>query len=151
MDSDTNQDGREPVSKTTSSAILPTWTNLSSLIHNASIGSYRAEPKGTGSFTLFPKLPAEIRLKIWQHAISVPRIVEFEKMSSIDGRYARSNGTYFDGRWRYKNKAPPPLLSTNCESRREALKAYKNYEQFEYITTSIGGPEWTGTYCISRT
>ncbi|PMD42034.1 hypothetical protein L207DRAFT_510343 [Hyaloscypha variabilis F] len=142
MDSGRPQDVEDSINKSTFPTVLPEWTNLHSLVVNASIASYHAEPKATGSFELFPKLPPEIRLKIWQHAISVPRIVDFEKIPSIDGRYTKSNGAYYDGRWRYRNTLPPPLLSTNCESRREALKAYKNYENFDDITTSIGGPEW---------
>jgi hypothetical protein len=66
---------------------------------------------------LFPKLPTEIRIKIWRFVISVPRIVE----------------VIFNDYWQYKNTNPPPVISTCAESRYESLKAY-------YST--ITGPEW---------
>ena len=77
------------------------------LIKNTRITSYRAEQPGVGEFTLFPQLPPEIRIRIWQHAVSVPRIVEVK----------------FNKDWQYKSR-PPALLSSNRESRQECLKAY---------------------------
>jgi hypothetical protein len=107
------------------------------IIRNATIASYCGEPPATGSFTLFPRLPAEIRIRIWHHAISVPRIVEVEEMDDprrISGTVGLSNE-----RWKFKNTNPPPLLSTCKESRQEILKEYKNYTD---VTMSIAGPEW---------
>lgn len=46
------------------------------LVNNALLASYRSEQPNTYSFALFPKLPSEIRIKIWHFAISIPRIVE---------------------------------------------------------------------------
>jgi hypothetical protein len=86
------------------------------LVDNALIASYRGEQPDTCSFALFPKLPTEIRIKIWRFAISVPRIVE----------------VIFNDHWQCKNTNPPPLLSTCAESRHESLKAY----------STIAGPEW---------
>lgn len=79
------------------------------LINNTRIASYRGEQSGTGTFiTLFPRLPPEIRIRIWQHAISVPRIVEAK----------------FNKDWRYRSTELPALLFCNKESRQECLKAY---------------------------
>jgi hypothetical protein len=89
------------------------------LVDNAKIASYHGEPQDTRLFTLFPKLPPEIRFKIWQCAISVPRIIE----------------PAFDKHWHFKKTHPPPLLSSCAESRRECLKAYET-------TSSIAGPAW---------
>jgi hypothetical protein len=77
------------------------------LISNTRSASYRGEQPAAGKFTLFPQLPPEIRIRIWQHAISVPRIVEVK----------------FNKDWQYKSK-PPALLLCNKESRQECLKAY---------------------------
>jgi hypothetical protein len=48
------------------------------LVDNAQIASYHREQLDAPSFTLFPKLSSEICLKIWQCAISVPRIIKVE-------------------------------------------------------------------------
>jgi hypothetical protein len=77
------------------------------LMSNTRSASYHGEQPGAGKFTLFPQLPPEIRIRIWQHAISVPRIVEVK----------------FNKDWQYKSK-PPALLLCNKESRQECLKAY---------------------------
>ncbi|KAF4628144.1 hypothetical protein G7Y89_g10008 [Cudoniella acicularis] len=96
------------------------------LINNTRIASYRGERAIARSFTLFPQLPPEIRIRIWQHAISVPRIVEIE----------------FNTNWRYRSKTPPTLLSCNRESRKEFLKA---------ATVAQNGFDWIGIFCISNT
>jgi hypothetical protein len=112
------------------------------LLDNAGIASYRAEPKGTGSFTLFPDLPSELRIKIWHHALSIPRIVEMED-KSYHGRSLPDDGVAFlSAHWRFRNQNPPPLLSTCSEARSEALKAYNEERSFDDVPTSIGGAEW---------
>jgi len=90
-------------------------------IYNVSIATYHAEPPAIGEFTLFPNLPLELRIKIWHHAISVPRIVEMEKVVCS----GPSKHAYGD-RWHYRIKNPPPLLRACAESRREALGLYTN-------------------------
>jgi hypothetical protein len=79
------------------------------LIRNTRIASYRGEPQAAGTFTLFPLLPPEIRIRIWQHAISDPRIVEVK----------------FNKDWKYKSKELSALLLCNKESRKEFLTTYQ--------------------------
>jgi hypothetical protein len=78
------------------------------IVNNIQAASYRGERPDDSSFTLFPKLPPEIRLNIWRHALLVPRIVEID----------------FNENWFYRSRTLPPLLSCNHESRIECLKAY---------------------------
>ncbi|KAL5325638.1 hypothetical protein ACEPPN_006766 [Leptodophora sp. 'Broadleaf-Isolate-01'] len=60
-------------------------------------------------FTVFPNLPSELRLKIWQQAC-FPRIVTLTYTSSTSS---------------FNSKTPPPtLLSVNQESRHESLRIY---------------------------
>jgi hypothetical protein len=63
------------------------------------------------AFTLFAKLPFELREEIWKMASNNPNIVE--------GRY-----DYRTGVWRSANN-PPSVLYTCHESRKVGLKAYK--------------------------
>jgi hypothetical protein len=81
------------------------------IVDNIQAASYCGERPDNSHFTLFPKLPSEIRLYIWQYALSVPRIIEVK----------------FSKTWSYRSKTLPPLLSCNRESRTECLKAYSTY------------------------
>ncbi|KAK0118588.1 hypothetical protein ONS95_007473 [Cadophora gregata] len=67
-------------------------------------------------FTLFPKLPAEMRCKIWFHSLPGPKVVE------IDYQYP--------GGWvcrRESQGIPSGMLGTNKESRAEFLKYYSPF------------------------
>lgn len=70
------------------------------------------------TFTLFPQLPFELRLKIWDHALSTPRTVTIScqrEMLDRERRFAKA----------FTSSTPvPPLLHTNHESRTEALARY---------------------------
>jgi hypothetical protein len=81
------------------------------IVDNIQAASYRGERPDDSLFTLFPELPPEIWLHIWQHALSVPRIIEVK----------------FGKTWSYRSKTLPPLLYCNRESRTECLKAYSAY------------------------
>lgn len=83
------------------------------LIHNTSKLSDPLQEVKT--FTLFPELPPELRLKIWKHALSEPRISMIEQ-------------TMPPHRNRFIFKfclAPPTFLHVNDESRSLAQKAYQ--------------------------
>lgn len=69
-------------------------------------------------FIFFPKLPIELRLKIWREALPGPRIIEayYDYHESSDGDI--SNGVI------RTNQPPPVLLSVCFESREEALRQY---------------------------
>jgi hypothetical protein len=70
------------------------------------------------TFTSFPNLPTEIRLRIWDYALSTPRIVELVKV-----RHTSSLAMQFQ----YKHKPVPPLLHTNSESRTISQKVYRSF------------------------
>ncbi|KAL2066067.1 hypothetical protein VTL71DRAFT_2138 [Oculimacula yallundae] len=72
-------------------------------------------------FSLFPNLPSELRVKIWQQACS-PRTVTLTYNTTLSS--FKSTTT------------PPPLLSVNHESRHEALRIY---------TLSFGSTSKPGT------
>ncbi|KAL2062418.1 hypothetical protein VTL71DRAFT_6684 [Oculimacula yallundae] len=64
------------------------------------------------SFTLFPSLPSELRIKIWQQTFPAPRIVpvRFNRLTS-----------------QYVSNAPPPALLHVCsQSRSIFLETYTN-------------------------
>jgi hypothetical protein len=70
------------------------------------------------TFHLFPNLPFELRLKIWEYAISEPRTVTIScqrEMLDRERRFAKA----------FTSSTPPPrLLHINRESRFEALSLY---------------------------
>ena len=70
----------------------------------------------SSTFTCFPQLPIEPRLKIWRHA----QPTRFLEISLHE--FTRFS-THF---------APPTILSINRESRAEALKSYKVFELDKY-------------------
>lgn len=77
-----------------------------------SVGSTQGHSSST--FEFFPKLPTELRLKIWQHALDLesPCIVEVEHHAPM---LDQSNSS----------RLLPAFLSTTHESRIEALRVYK--------------------------
>jgi hypothetical protein len=88
------------------------------------------------TFTLFPHLPFELRLKIWDLALSEPRtvtIVCHREMLDRERRFAKSFTS---------SMPPPPLLYVNRESRFEALSRYQPFfktetsEIYTYISLS---------------
>ena len=83
-------------------------------------------------FTLFPKLPIELRLKIWREALPGPRIIE-----AYYDYHESSDGDISDGVIRI-NQPPPVLLSVCFESREETLRQYisicnvENFREVDY-------------------
>jgi hypothetical protein len=119
----------------------------STCVRDISNASYRAEPAGSGSFTVFPALPVELRVRIWHHIISVPRIVEMEKIPSwTDERQNDEKKECPDrspDQWHYKIKNLPPLLSTCSESRHELLNAgRRNSIRYGTLADLPPGPAW---------
>ncbi|TVY26249.1 hypothetical protein LHYA1_G004930 [Lachnellula hyalina] len=109
------------------------------LLHNVSIASYSSETPATREFTLFRSLPVELRHKIWHYAISVPRIVDMEKVPCWQHESLNTGYSYFADRWHYRIKNPPPLFSTCVESRNEALKVYQKHQELDEPTPN---PPW---------
>ena len=70
------------------------------------------------TFTLFPHLPFELRLKIWEIALSEPRTVTISCERAMLDRERRFAKAFTS------STLPPPLLRVNRESRFEALARY---------------------------
>lgn len=77
------------------------------------------------TFTLFPKLPTELRLMIWRAARPGPRTIELKWRNDI-------------GRWTSIAK-PPVILQVNAESREEALKHYQLWFDGTSVPSEDGG------------
>jgi hypothetical protein len=89
--------------------------------------------KDFAEFTLFPKLPIELRVKIWKLASFVQRNV----IISASSLYLSNNSKY-SKEWPYyfaSSSPPPAILHTTRESRTEGLKYYL----LEFGTNHIGG------------
>ena len=80
----------------------------------------------TSHFTLFPKLPVEIRLKIWREALPGPRIIDV--CLDVDygecdyESYKASNGGFMFRTVLRANQPPPVVFHVCSESRRESLR-----------------------------
>ncbi|KAE9366645.1 hypothetical protein N431DRAFT_515140 [Stipitochalara longipes BDJ] len=74
------------------------------------------------NFTCFPKLPPELRIKIWCYACSITRNADlWVKWLSYDDFNCSHNLPYY---W-YSSCAVPAILHANKESRAEGLKHYE--------------------------
>jgi hypothetical protein len=135
------------VSKQNSAPTSRTRYPTDAFVRNITNASYRTEPAGSGSFTLFPALPVELRLRIWHHIISIPRIVEMEKIPSWTDEPQDDEKKEVPDRspdqWHYKIKNLPPLLSTCSESRHELLNAARRHSlRYGKLADLPSGPAW---------
>ena len=72
-------------------------------------------PPSTESFTVFPLLPTELRLKIWEHVADRPNTVELS---------CTPTASYLpDGRW-FSHSKPPTIFHICLESRAVAMALY---------------------------
>lgn len=110
--------------------------------HDATVGAPRLKPD-TGPrllrFELFPRLPKEIRLKIWQEAANQPRVVEIRQ--NIDWVYDGED--YGSPAHLYYSPTPlPSIFYANYESRSVAMKDYllssSNREDTPVVVYNIG-------------
>ena len=81
--------------------------------------------ESVGCFTCFPRLPAEIRLKIWKNALPGPRIIRMELKHGVqvplkEGEKKKPKVTRF-----ISSRSRPVGLHVYRESRIEALKEYE--------------------------
>jgi len=75
------------------------------------------------TFGLFPKLPVELRCRIWGYASFAPRKI------IVGGRFSSSSILQNYGRW----NTVPAILHANSEARNEALRYYtKSQEEITY-------------------
>jgi len=80
----------------------------------------------TTTFTLFPNLPSELRLKIWKHIAPGPRIVELQYATEPKRLVESIPGTLHPVSPDWISKYPPPIVLHICqESRMEVLKSYQ--------------------------
>lgn len=89
----------------------------------ASVSEEITEP--AQRFTCFPKLPAELRLRIWKYALPGPRLVRI--YLKLEPRQPRQEGEKKKPQVsRLTTSQPPPVGLRVCrESRIEALKEYE--------------------------
>ncbi|KAN0099196.1 hypothetical protein V8E51_012971 [Hyaloscypha variabilis] len=80
------------------------------------------------AFTLFPKLPPELRRQIWHHVASEPRIIYLLPTDRYSS--SRSENTTSSRQTTY-----PAILATSQESRSEGLRLYTPYMQ-------LGSSHW---------
>ena len=73
----------------------------------------------TTIFTLFPKLPLELRLQIWEFALPQPRVIEAYPHRDDNGQLLDNYASC-----RAIVVAPPAILHTNRESRILAQRTY---------------------------
>lgn len=72
------------------------------------------------TFSFSPKLPVELRAKIWGYACSITRNVDIWARSlDVQLRYSYERPLFF-----YSSLPPPSVLQVNSESRSESLKYY---------------------------
>lgn len=89
--------------------------------------------KSEDEFTLFPFLPPELRLKIWEAVAAEPQTVELS---------CTPTSSYLSkGRWFSHNK-PPVIFGICSESRSVALT---HYSELEFSSDQIGVP-WPKLY-----
>jgi 2EXR family len=76
------------------------------------------------TFTCFPKLPAELRTKVWKYASHVTRNIDISTKTLYLS--CKRNGEGPAMPYYYVSSCPPPAILLVCkESRTEALKYYK--------------------------
>jgi hypothetical protein len=86
------------------------------------------------AFTLFPRLPLNLRSKIWSHSLPLfPRIIELKNLSSI--HELRKDEP---PRWLAIPNSKPTLLSINRESRRVLSPYYAAPFQARRISPHFG-------------
>jgi 2EXR family len=92
---------------------------------NPALSSQDYSDYGRRTFTRFPKLPLELRRKIWKEACSVPRLVD------LWANFPFTLQMGFDATFRpmaydsYSSKYPPAILHASHESRIVALENYR--------------------------
>ncbi|KAF4631318.1 hypothetical protein G7Y89_g6814 [Cudoniella acicularis] len=104
----------------------------SSILAMQSLGTQLNSAGAAGSFMLLPKLPRELRLKIWKASLPGPRVVKIgyelcEYCDYFEGLCANCE-CYFG---KVKTAQPLPTALSVCrESRVEALKKYSDKINF---------------------
>lgn len=103
----------------------PTSTAPTAQLHDAN-----SEEHSPSTFVLFPKLPPELRIKIWRLTIPTDRVVKIlaggYALDPPDSYVDKEGNT--DGRHCFKTRSTetiPILLHINRESRAEGLRIYE--------------------------
>lgn len=78
---------------------------------------------------MFPKLPVELRLKIWGHACSQPRFIEIEYGPKVRNGFDLGGvicaGDHYRRRVSPRSRQTPALFRVCKEAREEATKVYE--------------------------
>ncbi|KAH7348642.1 hypothetical protein BKA65DRAFT_501028 [Rhexocercosporidium sp. MPI-PUGE-AT-0058] len=93
-------------------------TSVSATNENGKSASVR--PKQCNTFTCFPKLPAELRNMIWEHASNLPRNLDIwaRRIRSLSYRWSVGDDPVKYQPFKFYTKQPvPSILQTNRESR----------------------------------
>jgi hypothetical protein len=104
----------------------------------------------SSTFTLFPKLPVELRLQIWELALLGSRIIAI-KSKFEDGSPTNPEALGMQPEYRVSSSPQPALLHTTSESRPVPLKHYEEtlrdtlmngpvYFDFKIDTLYLAGP-----------
>ena len=106
------------------------------------------------TFTLFPRLPYELREHIWNYAVQLPRVVPLIKQELLDDdfkKYHEGPFNYGEGPYNYGLTGsktsdwttitkPPAVLSCCHESRIQALKYYELCFSLQMVTPIYFSP-----------
>jgi len=89
------------------------------------IGTLATEPSPVvddfPKFTYFPRLPPELRRKVWTIVSHHPRVLEVRAVASCEGEEVRHSFQ----RFKILHQTVPAVVHVNQESRNEALRYYK--------------------------
>jgi hypothetical protein len=117
----------------TENTFLPMQTTIQPTLIKEAFVSMRHRRVAT-TFTLFPRLPFNLRSKIWSHSLPLfSRIIELKSLSSI--HELRKNEP---PRWLAIPTSKPTLLSINRESRRVLSPYYATPFQARRISPHLG-------------
>lgn len=86
-------------------------------------------PKSINRFTLFPHLPPELRIKIWQTIASTRKYVELGCIATLE----KPSGSWF-------SHSPPPILLSICQESRAFALFYYSTLNFSKIQIGIPCP-----------
>ncbi|PMD24516.1 hypothetical protein NA56DRAFT_656237 [Hyaloscypha hepaticicola] len=108
------------VSQSTESKMLASKKVTKSKAKSEAEPAVDAASEKPRTFLLFPKLPVELRAKIWGYACSITRNVDIWARSlDVQLRYSYERPLFF-----YSSLPPPSVLHVNSESRSESLKYF---------------------------
>ncbi|KAL2075128.1 hypothetical protein VTL71DRAFT_70 [Oculimacula yallundae] len=108
---------------------------------------------GRGSFTLFPKLPMELRVSVWKITLGDARVVcvncplkpvKCPRPKNVEYKDKEDYGFYFES-----STQPPSILHVDHESREEGLRIYRSIQLDDTYHAKIYiNPQLDTLYCM---